>query len=64
MTNKKGEKTMNEITISIDEYRRLLASFNDAYILRNLFEEKLKSKESIFSDEVKTVCTMLGIEVV
>lgn len=55
---------MDEITISIDEYRMLLTAFNEADMLRNLFQKHLEANEAIYSDELKTICTMLGIEAI
>lgn len=53
---------MNEITISIAEYQMLQKAFIEADMLRNLFQKRIGKNETIFSDELKTICEMLGIE--
>ena len=53
---------MNEITISLAEYQMLQKAFIEAEMLRNVFKKHIGVNETIFSDEVQTICTMLGIE--
>ena len=53
---------MNEITISIAEYQMLQKAFIEAEMLRNVFQKHIGRSETIFSDELITICTMLGIE--
>lgn len=52
---------MGKITISVDEYRMLNNALDEANMMRNLLQKKLESGESIFSDEVKFLCTMFRI---
>lgn len=54
---------MNEITISIEEYRMLISALHENDMLCSLLKKHLESNEAIFTDEVKTICAMLRLEV-
>ena len=54
---------MNEITISQIAYQEFLRDRFIARAMMNLLEEKLKTGHGLYADEVKTVCSLLGIEV-
>lgn len=53
---------MNEITISVAEYQMLTKAFIEAEMLRNVFKKHIGANSTIFSDEMETICMMLGIE--
>ena len=53
---------MNEITIPYEDYLVMCRAMVEVGMLRKMLEQKLAEGGSIFSDEVRTICTMLGIE--
>ena len=54
---------MNEITIPYEDYLVMCRAMVEVGMLRNLFQKHLESNEAIFTDELKTICAMLRIEV-
>ena len=53
---------MNEITVVREVYQGLLKDRYFAEAMRSLLKSKLKSGNSIYADEIKTICSLLGIE--
>ena len=54
---------MNEISISQTAYQEFLRDQFIARAMENLLEEKLKTGHGLYADEIKTICSLLGIEV-
>lgn len=53
---------MNEVTISVEEYKQLIAAkcFADQFV--NLLKARANGTGSIYSSEVETLCLQMGIE--
>lgn len=54
---------MEQITISKDEYTKLVKHQLFADAVKSILATRAKEKLSIFSDEVKLICKLFGIEV-
>lgn len=53
---------MNEITISQDGYESLLRDEFFADAMKSLLRNKRKTGHGLYSDEIKTICDLFGIE--
>ena len=52
---------MEHITISISEYKKLLADSQDAMHLKTFLAERYKSYISVDHKELETICKLFGL---
>jgi hypothetical protein len=54
---------MEEITIPLREYRSLVIASYVSTQLRELLKQKAQNNDSLYSNEITTLCNLYGIEV-